>query len=154
MTAARTRTFDNQEAGIEIAAVLVENVPVRQSEEDEIEQEVDLWFLFVSIMGNDSWFSYAITDTMEGEPTKSIERGNITELKKLSILIGDSWDEVEKDYQQVSIRHRRTLGDLDEETKSVMLEMSFSELIERRQKIDFESIRAHWRKFPMVLSLN
>lgn len=149
-----TRTFENKTAGIEIAAVLVEDVPIRQSDEDEVEAEVDLWFFFVSIVHNNSWFAYAITDTMEGEPDRSIQRSDITELKKLSILLGDPWEKIENDYQSVSIRHRRTLADLDDETRSVMLEMSFSELLERRQKIDFESIRAHWRKFPMVLSMN
>lgn len=152
--AANVRTFDNIEAGVQVAAVLVEDIPVKTSEEEEATELTDLWFFFISIYKNDCWVGYCIADSMNGEPDRSLANSNLDELKRLSVLVGDSWEEIEKNHQAASLRHRRVINDLDDETKEAMMSMSFAEVQERRAKIDFEGVRTHWRKFPMVLSLN
>ncbi len=146
------REWTNQQAGIEIKAVLVENVPYEATAGSGTEIS-DLWILFISILGNDYWVAYGVVDTLDSEPHDSLANANVTELKKMSIVVGDRWKKVQEEPMQTSQRHR-ALADDAKVVNDIIMEMSFTELQERRSLIDWESVKMHWSKFPMVLSLN
>jgi hypothetical protein len=146
------REWTNQKHGIEIKAVLAEDVPYEATA--GVGTEVaDLWILFISIISNDYWVAYGIVDSLDGEPEESLASQNITELKKISIVLGDRWRKIDGEPVQHSQRHRLLAND-SKVVNDIIMEMSFSELLERRQMVEWEVIQRRWSQFPMILSLN
>lgn len=146
------REWTNQKAGVEVKAIMVEDVPYEATAGAGVEV-ADLWILFLSIIGNDYWIAYGIVDTLDGEPHDSLAASNLTELKKMSIVIGDRWEKIEDTPAQTSQRHRMLASDA-KVVNDIIMEMSFTELQERRALIEWEGVKRHWERFPMVLSLN
>jgi hypothetical protein len=151
-SSSKCKTWVNEKNGVEIKALLAEDLPFEATKGAGVEI-ADLWILFLSILSNDYWVAYGVVDNLNGEPQDSLDQSNLSELKKMSIVIGDRWWRIAKEPMQNSVRHRM-LADDARVVNDIIMEMSFSELQERRALIDWESVKRRWEKFPMVLSLN
>lgn len=138
--------------GVEVRAVLIKNAAFLATEDSE-EERADLWFMFLAIQGNDSWVAYGIVDTIEDEPKDTLAMMNITRLKKLSIVIGDKWEKIDKNIVGNAMRHQKLNHDAEVVNETIM-EMSFTELQEQRARVDFEGIARFWGRQGMTLSLN
>lgn len=152
----KIKSWINTERGIEIRASLVPDVPFRVSMDEDIMDTRDLWIFWLSIGATDRWYSFGVADSLSGQPEDLLAEVVVEDLKKVSIVLGNSWELIEEEgLIRASERQRRLRGAMSPSVEAEFQSLDYEDLYKRREKIDFERFTKWWStKHGGVLSLN
>jgi hypothetical protein len=146
-------TFEELHDDLVLRALFVEELPI-EFEDDEFEFR-DSFIWFVAKRGDDSWWAFAISDDLT-EPHEMIAGMDYKELRKLSIYLGEVWENIETDCPHcVARRHSEAKQSMTLQIYKDMMEQTDERLTELRDLGRFQAASSFIESVSgLKLSLN